>query len=263
LLVACDIDGTLVRTGSPVTPAVLDAVSAVRTAGHHFVLSTGRSLAGALPVARELGLDDAWVVSSNGAVTAHVSGGTHSVVECLSVPVEKAVRVARKTQPGVRIAAEVVGVGYRVSGAFPRGELNGAQDGIARLDELWATPTPRLAMLGPNGARLALALRALGLTAHLMRADWVDVTPPNVSKATALENVRARLGVEDYATVAIGDGENDLEMLAWAAEGYAMGHAPAPVLAAADVVTGSIHEDGAAAVLRGLVVPNARAGQTA
>ena len=263
LLVACDIDGTLVRTGSPITPAVRDAASAVRAAGHHIVLSTGRSLAGALPVARELGLDDAWVVASNGATTAHVSGGTYSVVECLPVRAESAIRIAGLRQPAVRIAAEIVGTGYRVSGAFPRGELNGTQVGVARLADLWASPTPRLAMLGQDAAGLVPALRALGLTAIATRPDWVDVTPPNVSKATALENVRVRLGVEDYATVAIGDGENDIEMLAWAAEGYAMGHAPAPVLAAADAATGTIDEDGAATALRGLVVPSARAEMTA
>jgi len=263
LLVACDIDGTLVRTGSPPTQAVREAVSAVRGAGHHVVLSTGRSLAGALPVARELGLDDAWLVASNGATTAHLSGGSYAVVECLPVHAESAVRVAARLQPNVRIAAEAVGVGYRVSGAFPRGELNGRQEGVARLADLWASPTPRLAILGPDAARLVPALRALGLTALLTRPDWVDVTPANVSKATALEKVRERLSVEDYRTVAIGDGENDIEMLVWAGEGYAMGHAPAPVLAVADVVTGTIDDDGAATALRGLLVSSAQAGLTA
>jgi hydroxymethylpyrimidine pyrophosphatase-like HAD family hydrolase len=51
------------------------------------------------------------------------------------------------------------------------------------------------------------------------------------------------------ATLAVGDGGNDIEMLRWAGLGVAMGHAPDEVKAAADEVTGSVHEDGLAQVL--------------
>ena len=69
----------------------------------------------------------------------------------------------------------------------------------------------------------------------------------------ALEELRQRLGVEPFATVAVGDGHNDIEMLAWAARGVAMGHADEPVRAVADEVTGTIDDDGAVAVLRSLL----------
>jgi hydroxymethylpyrimidine pyrophosphatase-like HAD family hydrolase len=62
-----------------------------------------------------------------------------------------------------------------------------------------------------------------------------------------------RLGVEYQATAAIGDGENDLEMLRWATRSIAMGHAPAHVRAAADRATGTIGDDGAAAALLSLL----------
>ena len=54
---------------------------------------------------------------------------------------------------------------------------------------------------------------------------------------------------QDLFALAIGDGRNDLEMLRWAARGVAMGQAPAEVKEAADEVTGSVLEDGAAAAL--------------
>ena len=46
--------------------------------------------------------------------------------------------------------------------------------------------------------------------------------------------------------LAIGDGRNDIEMLQWAGRGVAMGQAVEPVIAAADDVTGTVYEDGAA-----------------
>lgn len=60
--------------------------------------------------------------------------------------------------------------------------------------------------------------------------------------------------MEPFATLAIGDGGNDLQMLEWAARGVAMGHASERVRAVADEVTGTIDDDGALTILRGLLV---------
>ncbi|GAA4695370.1 HAD-superfamily hydrolase, subfamily IIB [Promicromonospora umidemergens] len=252
-LVACDIDGTLLDTGQPATTAVRDAVEQVRVAGHHIVLATGRSLVGALPVAAEFGLDDTWIVASNGAVTAHVTGGDYEITDLHVVDPEPIVRVAVDAMPGIRVAAEVVGVGYLVNIPFPDGELNGEQHSVDALKKLWADPTPRLAIYGPAAFALVPVLRAMSLTTIATRLDWLDVTPPALSKATALDKVRRQLGVEYQATVAIGDGENDLEMLRWATRSIAMGHAPEQVRDAADQETGTIDDDGAAAALLSLL----------
>ncbi|MEU4388918.1 HAD hydrolase family protein [Promicromonospora sp. NPDC023805] len=248
-LVACDIDGTLLSTGQLPTAAVRSAVERVRAAGHHVVLATGRSLVGALDAALKLGLDDAWIVASNGAVTAHLVGGEYEVTDRHTINPEPVVRVAVDAMPGIRVGVEVVGVGYRVNIPFPDGELNGVQQSVDAIRELWADPTPRLAIYGPAAFGLVPVLRAMGLTAIATRPDWVDVTPPALSKATALDKVRRRLGVEYEATAAIGDGENDVEMLRWATRSIVMGHAPAHVRAVADRATGTIDDDGAAAAL--------------
>lgn len=253
LLVACDIDGTLLRTGTPPTDAVRDAVAALRAAGHHIVLATGRSLVGALPVVKQLALDDVWVTASNGAVTAHVVGGHYEVTDRHDVDAKAAILAAVHEEPDIRIAAEIVGHGYRVSGRFPNDQLNGAQYVAWSREELWARPTPRVALYGLGAYRLVRPLRMLGLTAIETRSDWVDVTPPEVSKASALEKVRAALGVEEIDTAALGDGENDIEMLGWATQSIVMGHAPGHVQGVADRVTGTIDEDGAASALLSLL----------
>ena len=82
---------------------------------------------------------------------------------------------------------------------------------------------------------------------------WRMKAPPSgITKASALEALRRELGVKPERTVAVGDGRNDVEMLAWAARGVAMGHAPLEVRAVADEVTGTIDDDGVLAVLRSL-----------
>ncbi|WP_369371717.1 HAD family hydrolase [Promicromonospora sp. Populi] len=254
-LAALDIDGTLAPSGTmQVALVVRLAVARLLDAGHHVVLASGRSLVGVLPIARELGLTAGWVVASNGAITARLDSRVprgYELEDVQNFDPSQAVRLAWATLPGLQIGAERVGWGYDVTHLFPPGRLNGAQQVVSHhyLEE---RSTTRLVLRGPGADRLVGPVRAAGLTAVLIEPGWVDVTAPGLSKATALEKVRANLGVDPAWTVAIGDGENDLEMLRWAAHGVAMGHAPAVVREAADAVTGTLDEHGAAAALDAL-----------
>jgi hydroxymethylpyrimidine pyrophosphatase-like HAD family hydrolase len=257
-LVACDIEGTLVRAGRRATPAVLDAIAAVRAAGHHLVVATGASLSSAVQVVRRLGIREGWVVAANGAVTALLRADGYSVVDVRPLAAEPVCRLVARTRPDLSIAAEVVGTGYRVTKRFPERQLSGHQEVLGGLHEIWARPTPRLVVYGQWALRLTPALRAAGVTAIPARVDWVDVTAPGISKATALESIRVELGVALSRTFAIGDGENDLEMLRWAATSIAMGHAPEFVRAAAERVTGTVDQDGAADALREALLLSAR-----
>lgn len=253
-LVALDIDGTLVGTGAAVPAVTAEAVREVRRSGHHVVLASGRSLVGVLPVARQLGIDQGWVVASNGAVLARVGQvlpGGYQLEKVHSFDVEPVVRLARAAVPGVQVGVEEIGWGYRVDRPFEPGLVNGQQREVSD-PELWDAPAPRVILRGAGVSDLLEPLRALGVTATPAGPDWIDVTPRQLSKATALERIRERIGVGARSTLAVGDGVNDLEMLAWAARGVAMGHAPAAVIEAADEVTGTIEEHGVVAVLRTL-----------
>lgn len=259
-LVALDIDGTITSEASDRVPERTAAtVAAVRAAGHDVVLASGRSLAGIFPVAAALELSDAFVVASNGAVVARLTPGMPSGYEVLAAEMLDAgpvIDLALRRMPGVRIAAEEVGLGYHVSQEFPPGTVNGRQM-PAPLDELEACWTPRLILRGPGVVEALLEpVRELGVTAHAGSGS-IDVTPPGLSKATSLEQVRQRLGVARSRVVVVGDGANDLEMFAWAHDGggraVAMGHASQAVRQAADEVTGDLADEGVVAVLDSLL----------
>jgi hydroxymethylpyrimidine pyrophosphatase-like HAD family hydrolase len=252
--VALDIDGTLLGPDMTVPPVTVRAVDDVRRAGHHVVLASGRSLVGVLAVVRQLGIDEGWVVASNGAVVARVGlalPGGYRLETVHSFDVEPVVRLAREALPTVQVGVEEIGWGYRVDRPFEQELVNGQQSRVAD-EELWDTPAARVILRADGVHELLEPLRALGVTATPAGPDWVDVTPRSLSKATALEGIRARVEADPGRTVAVGDGVNDLEMLAWATRGVAMGHAPDAVRAAADEVTGTIEEHGVVAVLRTL-----------
>ncbi|RYY42840.1 MAG: HAD family phosphatase, partial [Actinomycetales bacterium] len=79
---------------------------------------------------------------------------------------------------------------------------------------------------------------------------WLDIAPEGVSKASGLEVVCARLGVDQADVLAVGDGMNDYDMLRWAGRGVAMGQGSDELKAVADDVTGSVVDDGLADELR-------------
>ncbi|GAB3161210.1 HAD family hydrolase [Myceligenerans halotolerans] len=253
-LFASDIDFTLLVTGCKPTPRVVEAIGDLQAAGHHLALATGRSLVGALAAVVDLEIREAHVVASNGAVTARVADGKCTVLAKREAPAEKALRhVARAIVGGrLKAAAEVVGYGYRVTSRFPDHELPGTQI-PSNLEGLWAAPTPRIALRGEGASGFVPGLRALGVTAHATRPDWIDVTSDGLSKATALEHLRAELGVHPGRTVSMGDAPNDLEMLRWAATPVVMSNATDEVkVAVADLkgeTTGSVWQDGAAYAL--------------
>ncbi|PUB32578.1 hydroxymethylpyrimidine pyrophosphatase-like HAD family hydrolase [Promicromonospora sp. AC04] len=255
-LVVLDIDGTIAIPGTTkISQGVRDAVADVRAAGHHVVLASGRSLVGVLAVARELGITEGWVVASNGAVVARLALGApagYHLHQVLTFDPRLVVDTVRARFPGARFAVEVVGKGYRVTRLFPSGDLNGYQM-LVDLQRLTERPTTRLIVSSPGVNELLDDLGSHEVTVNTDGDRWLDVTPPNLSKATALDNVLDRLGVLSEGTVAVGDGLNDLQMLGWAARGVAMAHAPAELRDVADEVTGTLQEDGAAMVLRSLL----------
>jgi len=265
-LVALDVDGTLVDHDEVLSPAVRQAVRDVAAAGHHVVISTGRSLDSAYPVLSWLGLaptdapdDKPFVgplVCSNGAVTAMVDPqlpGGHEVTDVVTFDPAPVLRLLVEDLPTAAFAVEEVGVGFKVAGRFPEHELTGDITTVS-FEELLEAPASRVVVRSPEHTPedfLAITERLgmKGVNYSVGWTAWLDLAPEGVSKASALEVVRQRLGVDPAHTFAMGDGRNDLEMLRWAARGVAMGQAPAEVRDAADEVTGSVLEDGAAAAL--------------
>lgn len=260
-MVALDIDGTLMSYDGVISEAVRSAVGAVRDAGLHVVLATGRGVHATIPVARELGLSSGWAVSSNGAVTTRLDASSpdgFEITDVVTFDPAPALRALALELPDALYAVEDLGVGFRLTGEFPPGELSGVQH-VVSFDELLATPATRVVIRAPGASpeEFHELVERVGLQEveyAVGYSAWLDLTPGGVSKASALEAIRRTLGVEPFETAAIGDGGNDVHMLRWAARGVAMGHATASVRAAADEVTGTIDDDGALEVLRSLLL---------
>lgn len=71
-----------------------------------------------------------------------------------------------------------------------------------------------------------------------------EISPSVVNKAAAIQSILEKSGIEQKDVIAIGDSDNDIEMLRLAGYGIAMGNANEAAKAAADYVTAPLKEDG-------------------
>ncbi|WP_243058441.1 HAD family hydrolase [Nocardioides sp. SR21] len=262
-LVALDIDGTILKwvegagmTHEEVEPVVKDAVRRALDAGAHVVLASGRSPHGMTRVADLLELHDEgrerlWIVASNGAVVFRYP--PIEVVHEEKFDARPAVDAILARQPNAIVAVEERGVGYRVSRAFPEGELSGDMI-VTEVEDLLAAEVSRVIIRDPDATAEEFVAMAADLGLHgtsyvVGWTAWLDLAPVGVSKASGLEHVAQALGIDAADALAVGDGRNDLEMFEWAGRSVAMGQAIQEVLDAADHVTGSVYEDGLATEL--------------
>lgn len=251
-LVAFDIDGTLVDRFDQLPDPILEAVQLVLAAGVPVVLATGRSWHSTRDLFDRLGLPAGPAVCSNGAVI--VSYPPERIVKAITFDPREVIDKVEEFAPGTLIAVEEIGVGYRLNGHFPGGDLTGEMI-IEDARQLGSRPVTRIILRDPSASdsdfiQLAEHLGLHGVTYFVGWSAWLDIAPQGVNKATALAEVAAELGITAADVLAFGDGRNDLEMLRWAGRGVAIGEAPVEVRTAADVVADLFADGGPVAELR-------------
>ncbi|MBC7632191.1 HAD family hydrolase [Aeromicrobium sp.] len=251
-LVALDVDGTLVDDANEMTAAVRDAVRAIRDAGIETVISTGRAIPGVMDTAAKLGFDDGYAIASNGSVVFEYD--PVKVLHSVTFDASAAVRRVLEHVPEALVAVEELGVGYRVSRPFPEGEISGSVV-IDDIEELISEPVTRVVIRAPDRtpeefSRLVEDLGLADTNYYIGYTAWLDLAPEGVSKASGLTYLCERLSISPDEVLAVGDGNNDMEMLQWAGRGVAMGQGPPALLRAANHVTGTVEQDGLVTELR-------------
>jgi 5-amino-6-(5-phospho-D-ribitylamino)uracil phosphatase len=263
MLIALDVDGTVILEDESMSPGVVEAVGDAQAAGHEVMLATGRSWATTLPILERLGIRPRFAVCSNGAVVMRRVG------EADDAPYERAhVETFDPSEVLSLLHAHIGDARYMVELADGSrlyteyvDDWNLYGGGKVDFAELSHQPVCRVVVVSPDQSDedfMDLVDR-IGLT-HVSYAigwtAWLDIAPQGVNKATGLELVREWLDIEPSRVLVMGDGRNDIEMFQWAlargGRAIAMRQGPPEVHAAAGEVGLSVTEGGVAAILRAL-----------
>lgn len=282
-LIAIDLDGTLFAPGGTVSAANVRAVEAARAAGHRVVIATGRSWLESREardaLASSFGEGDV-VIGAGGAVLSDFRSGR--TLERRAIDVELSAAAARcmlahghpaqLLQDPDPTALDYLLVGEDLDPTVRwwldrYRQRTRATSEVPRPEELGHTVRVGTVLAASRIGEVARQLREdLGdrLSMHHWRAvaptpdhpdppELVEAFAPNTSKWTQIERLCGRWGIDPADTVAIGDGLNDLEMVAAAGVGIAMGNADPRVAAVAKRTTGSNRDDGVAQALAAIV----------
>ncbi|HSU71538.1 MAG TPA: HAD family hydrolase [Micrococcaceae bacterium] len=259
-LIALDVDGTLVDHDGHMTEAVREAAHDVVSDGHQVIIATGRSLRALLPVIEQIGLERGYGVCSNGGVILRLDPCLewgYEVIRRETFNPRPALTALRDRLPGARYALEDAQGNFLSTERFQDRSFGIEARGVD-FHHLLDTEAVRVVVNSSDSSTedFAAAIASCGLqgvTYSVGWTAWLDIAAAGVTKASALEKLRMLLGWDRSRTVAVGDGSNDIEMLAWAARGVAMGQAAQEVRAAADEVTASVYDDGVVDILRSLL----------
>lgn len=265
-LLALDLDGTILGDDLRISARTRVAIREAIARGVTVVLATGRMYRSALPYSESLGLSGPLICYQGAYVRERPGpgGAPGAILRHITMdaePARAAVRWARENGLDPHVNADdqlLMEVGDEEAPDYERLAGIGAEfvpDLVAAIDH----PATKVLAVGPAGlparlldaGRAAFAGRAEVTVSH---PEYLEFTAPGVHKGAALRWLALRLGIPMGATMAVGDQHNDLEMIAAAGVGVAMGGAPPEVRAAARHVTAPLEEDGAARAIEEFVL---------
>jgi len=261
-LIAADLDGTLMGEKMEFSTRVRAALRAAMAQGVQVTIATGRAFAATLPFARELGITAPLICSQGGYIRAPNS--PQPLYEA-TMPLElarEAIRLSREASWRLHIYLDDVAYTERPLGDedFYR-RLFGIQvqyvpDLLAFLDQppakfLIVVDTPEQAAALDEELRARFAGRLRIVRSYRI---FVEGNPLEASKGQGLSRLAAHLSIPQQEVMAIGDQDNDADMVAWAGLGVAMGNGSPAVKAVADYVAPPVEEDGAAEAIERFVL---------
>lgn len=260
-LVAVDLDDTLLNSKIAIGPRSGDAIRQAVAQGVIVTVATGRMYRSALPFARQLELDVP-LITYNGALIKSALSGTTLLHRTVDLAIAREVLALFKAR-GWYIQAcvdDVLYVAELNDKALNYARLSGIQPVPigAKLYQLTAAPTKLLTIAEPTEIiDINKTLRAQfgdELYLAISKTNYLEIVNPTVNKGKALAYLAAKFGIKREEVMAIGDSNNDLDMLEYAGWGVAMGNAVDHVKAKAQAVTCGNDEDGVAEAITKFVL---------
>ncbi len=258
-MVVIDLDGTLLNNKKECRERTQQAVKKLIEKGVKVCLATGRAYENTENVAKSCGIHDC-IATVNGACI-HENGEVVHAIELGRDVIQGIVEYSRKNNLFLWM--------YTRDGVF-RETTNELYDELIRNFPFFETPKinfddvhatfKSLFIARPNTAQTIIKDFAQNpaLNVVLTSTNTVDTLPPHdpiyyvemlnksVSKGTALEWMSKHYNIPRENILALGDENNDIEMLKYAGVSVAMGNSEPHIKEMTDYVTLTNEEDGVA-----------------
>jgi Cof subfamily protein (haloacid dehalogenase superfamily) len=264
-LVASDLDGTLLTSSKEVTPRLMFALEKLTEKGIYFVPATGR-VYNSLPESVKSMPFLKYVITSNGAVIYDVEEKRNVIENCLTKEdVYKTLDIVKDIDLMIEIFTD--GKAYTDKKFYYCLDKYGIKGWSAEYVLCTRTPVNDIfKKIDENIEKLEnINLiffdndTRLNIMNRLKEADFasvttsshnnVEVTSRKATKANAIKELCTLLNIESENVVALGDSDNDLDMIMFAGTGIAMENGDDHIKKAADIITKDCDNFGAALII--------------
>ena len=274
-LIALDMDGTLLDSGQRITPRAKTAVREILARGNQVVLATARCRP-QLEEYLECFPQMRYLICENGACVCDLKTGEDLFRRAL--PQQQVLPVMEAVEKEDVLAAFFIGNrSFMDRRTFLRMEEFGLESyrAVFAKSAVWVEDlfsfyrdrpleVEKIALFFPSGnlnardglhrraqacARVQERIHSLPVTMAVSASGNMEITGEGVNKGTGLKLLCGHLGLPLSQTAAVGDGENDRELLRLAGLAVAMENASASIRAAAAVTVPDCDHDGAAVAM--------------
>lgn len=252
MLLAFDLDRTLVTDDYELPERIRNAVIAAARDGHAVAVLTGRPLAAASEYLALLGIEAPYSVN-NGAFVVGPAGETLRRMR-IEASLTSAILAPLLAGEHLEFSCVVDDTLYVREPDHERWAwVHTANRRVVRYTGEAGLHADKIVFAGAD-RQIENDLRARhdALDTYLWGDGYLEILPKGADKGSALALIGHALGIPREDTIAFGDGLNDVTMLAWAGHGIAVGpHAHPDVLGVANEHIASPEEGGVAGWLEG------------
>ena len=250
-LIATDIDGTLLTSHHELTPRTEKALRAALDRGIRIVFATGKTRAATRELTNHLGLKMPGVYVQGLVIYDENDSVVHQ--QLLDEAILREVLDFSKETDYELMAYSGMTIFAQQNGPYTQRMVRYHEPMPTVLasmhDLIGATPINKIQFFD-TAERIAevkkviVPLMAERAVITMPTYEILEVLPLGASKGAGLKHLLDILHIDPANVLALGDGENDIEMLEMAGFGVAMGNGMPKLKAVADYVSASNDEDG-------------------
>ncbi|CDE99142.1 cof-like hydrolase [Clostridium sp. CAG:813] len=249
-MIATDIDGTILKWGLDFSPAMKSCVKRLKEAKVKMVLVTGRMHCAALPVAKELGLETP-IISYQGGLIKTYDGETLFQENLNSDYAKEIIKWARKNNIHINLYLDdklFVEHDNDIVKSYTYGKF--IDYTVCNFDDLEIKNVNKILAIDLTDPEKVTGwvnlLREKYPDLYIVKSTpyFCEIGSKDAKKSKGVQFLCHMWGIKPEDVLAIGDQNNDIDLVQCGGIGVAMGNGTPELKECADFVTDTVENDG-------------------